>query len=126
MYDQQGNLGPSQLKVKEEALKRAEEIVESNRKYMRDLIGEGKLPQLQSLTRKQRKDMDAAGVNITKIKADDKRTYAEITDCMIDWIFDHVYPDFKGFDDLDEGVCKAFGLLTFSHTYRDNLAEKNL
>lgn len=102
----------------------AEEKEKENRAVIDGLINSGKLPALRSMTRKQRRDMDAAGANIGKFKRDDMRTFVDVRDTMCDWILDNVYSGWD-FDALDNNVTLAFALLTYKMTYEDTLAAKN-
>lgn len=111
-------------KEKEKELEEAKRIGEQNLKIIKQLIAEGKLPELRSLTRKERKALDAANMNVFKIKASDPRSlYAVREDCS-DWILDNVYPDFD-FNDVPNNILLWFGNKVFGMTYRDDLAEKN-
>lgn len=104
----------------EELAKKREEKDKKNRIIIDEMISEGKLPEIRSLTRKERKMMDDAGVNIRKIDAIND----ENVDNMADWILDNIYSDFN-FDDMDNNICSLFGILVFRATYEDDLAAKN-
>lgn len=109
---------------KEKALKEAMELEKENREKIRELIAEGKLPELKVMNRKQRRELGTSGYDFGKIRLDDKRTFTEIRDDMFDWILDHIYPDFN-FDEVDNPTCNAFALLTYKNSMQDNLAAKN-
>ena len=53
-----------------EKMKKETEHGEANRQILWDLAKEGKLPEPRALTRRERKSLDAAGVNIFKIDPD--------------------------------------------------------
>ena len=65
----------------EELARKREEKDKKNRVIIDEMISEGKLPAIRSLTRKERKMMDDAGVNIRKIDVIND----ENVDNMADW-----------------------------------------
>ena len=106
--------------------KEIEEAMEKgkrNHEIIKNLVSEGRLPEPRSLTRKERKLLDAADVNIFKIKAADPRSIEAIREDCSDWIMDNIYPDFDF--DLPNNICLWFGNYVFGITYRDDLTEKN-
>lgn len=120
----QGNLSSEQLRERDEVEKKIEEIMNKNREFIKEQIKTGKLPEISPLSRKLRRAMDAAGANMGKTKADDKRTLSEIRDDMCDWILDNAYKDFD-FSEIDDAVCRTVALFTYRLTFRDELGEKN-
>lgn len=102
----------------------AEQELKENREIIKRLISDNVLPPAKKLSRKQRKDLDKTGNDISKISKDDKRSFLQIRDDMVDWILDTIYPDFN-FDELDNDVCTAFALYTYNISIKDVLAEKN-
>ena len=107
-------------KVQEEMKQRAEE----NKKIIMTLVSEGRLPSPRPLTRKERKSIDAKGLNIFKIKPDDQRSVATVRDELFDFILDKIFAGFD-FNDLPNNVASWFADYVFSITYRDDLSEKN-
>ncbi|MDF2631433.1 MAG: hypothetical protein K0Q85_29 [Caproiciproducens sp.] len=108
------------------AEQKRKEQYENNREIILRLAKEGKLPEPRKLTHGERKRLDAAKVNVFKIEAEnDKRSYFTVRDEMSDWIVTNIYPDFKGFDDIDNNIVRFFGEYVFGLSYRDDLAEKN-
>lgn len=107
-------------KSEEIKLKEAEE----SKKVMLKLVKEGKLPEPRPLTRKERKELDNNGMNLFKIKENDKRTFSQMREDTTDYILNTIYKDFD-FDDLPNNVCLWFGQYVFGITYKDQLAEKN-
>lgn len=95
-----------------------------NRKIIMGLVAEGKLPEPRALTRGERKKVDERGLNIFKVKPEDKRSIAAVQDELHDLILDMLYPSFD-FDGLPNNVVTWFGDYVFSITYRDDLSEKN-
>jgi len=111
-------------KEKQKEWEEAKKIGEQNLNIIKQLVVEGKLPEPRSLTRKERKALDAANMNVFKIKASDPRSlYAVREDCS-DWILDNVYQDFD-FNDVPNNILLWFGNHVFGLTYKDELAEKN-
>ncbi len=107
--------------VKEE--KEAEVIAEENKAVINKLVREGKLPQPRALTRKERKALDKAGLNILKTTGDNKLNFLEKREACADFILDILYPDFDF--DLPNGICLWFGSYVFGLSYKNELAEKN-
>ena len=111
--------------MEKEIVEKAREQANKNLEILQKLIKENKLPQYRALTRKERKKMTEAGVNVYYVVINENDTIQKLYEQMTDWILDNVFPDFD-FDDLDNGLCKAFATKCFAMTYSDNLAEKNL
>lgn len=111
--------------MEKEIVEKAREQANKNLEILQKLIKENKLPQYRALTRKERKKMTEAGVNVYYVVINENDTIQKLYEQMTDWILDNVFPDFD-FDDLDNGLCKAFATKCFGMTYSDNLAEKNL
>lgn len=111
--------------MEKEKVEKAREQAKKNLEILQNLIKENKLPQYRALTRKERKNMTEAGVNVYYAKIDENTTVQKLYEQMTDWILDNVFLDFN-FDDLDNGLCTAFATKCFAMTYSDNLAEKNL
>ena len=89
------------------------------------MIDEGKLPEIKSMTRKQRKEVDAKKLNYFKYGMDDSnQNLITKQEQSVDWVLDNVYPDFN-FDDLPNNVCFVFGQMVFATTYGDKVSEKN-
>ncbi len=102
---------------------KVEIIGNQNHDLIMQLVAEGKLPEPRSLTRKERKALDAAELNVFKTKPSDTRSLVMIREDCADWIMDHIYPDFDF--DLPNNICLWFGNYIFGITYRDDLSEKN-
>ena len=117
-----------ELKKQQEELKAQQaemkQRAEENKKVIMSLVADGKLPQPRSLTRKERKAIDSKGLNIFKIRPEDKRSIAEVRDELFDFILDTAFPDFD-FDELPNNVASWFADYVFAITYRDELSEKN-
>ncbi len=114
-------------KQQEEMKKQQEEMkqrAEANKKIIMALVAENKLPDPRPLTRKERKLLDEKGLNIFKIKADDKRSIATVRDELFDFILDTAFKGFD-FDNLPNNVASWFADYVFAITYRDDLSEKN-
>lgn len=104
---------------------KAEKIYKEQQEYIEKLITEKKLPELRSLTRRERKELDAANLNYTKlIFTSDKRNAIQIKEDCFDWILDNIYKSFN-FGDLPNNLCWAFANMTYNMTYGDKLSEKN-
>lgn len=88
------------------------------------MIDEGKLPEIKSMTRKQRKEVDAKKLNYFKYGIDSNQNLITKQEQSVDWVLDNVYPDFD-FDDLPNNVCFVFGQMVFAATYGDKVSEKN-
>lgn len=105
--------------TEKDAEKRSMDVQEAINK----LIAEGKLPAIRSMTRAQRKEMDAKKLNYFKGGATGESAVLQQERCA-DWILDNVYPDFD-FDDLPNNICYYFGQMVFAATYSDKFSEKN-
>lgn len=103
--------------------KTVDEIGEENRVVIFKLVKEGKLPKPRALTRKERKELDKAGLNMFKSFGDDNLNPVERREACADFILDTLYPDFDF--DLPNGVCLFFGSYIFGLSYGAELAEKN-
>ena len=88
------------------------------------MIDVGKLPEIKSMTRKQRKEVDAKKLNYFKYGIDSNQNLITKQEQSVDWVLDNVYPDFD-FDDLPNNVCFVFGQMVFAATYGDKVSEKN-
>jgi hypothetical protein len=106
-------------------LEEAEKIGKKNREIILQYVKDGKLPAPRALTQKERKAMDAAGVNPFKIKRDDLRNVAMIREDCADWILENIFKDFTFPEDLPNNIYLWFGNYVFGMTYRDDLSEKN-
>jgi len=109
----------------QDKVEKAKEEYEKKRNYFAELAKEKKLPAARSLTRNERKELDAANLNFFKIKSGDPRNVFEIKDEMFDWMAEHIFKDFKFDSTLPNNVCVSFADFVFGMTYRDDFAEKN-
>ena len=117
-----------ELQKQKEEMERVEkelkERAEENKKVIRKLVAEGKLPEPRALTRKERKHVDAKELNLLRIKSDDKRDLAAVNEELRDYIIEEAYKGFD-FDDLPNNVVNWFADYVFAITFRDKLSEKN-
>lgn len=102
-----------------EAKERGKEVQDA----INDLINAGKLPEIKSMTRAQRRELDAKKLNYFKGVSSGESAVLQQENCS-DWILDNVYPDFD-FDNLPNNICYYFGQMVFAATYSDKLSEKN-
>lgn len=110
--------------TKEDVQKEAQERHEKITAEIMKMIADGKLPEVRSMTRKQRRELDEQKLNYLKTVFQTKETAIGMQEKCYDWILDHVYPDFD-FDSLPNNVCFFFGEQVYSATYSDKFAEKN-
>lgn len=90
------------------------------------MIDAGQLPEIKALTRRQRKELDAKGINPVKqsYEKDDYVTPITVSEAVADYVCGTVYPDFD-FDDLPNNAVTVFCELVISRTYSNKLSEKN-
>ena len=90
------------------------------------MIDAGQLPEIKALTRRQRKELDAKGINPVKqsYEKGDYVTPITVSEAVADFVCDTVYPDFD-FDDLPNNAVTVFCELVISRTYSNKLSEKN-
>lgn len=109
---------------KAEEMKQEEERQKANREFLLRLIKEEKLPKARAMNRTERRKLDAAGLNVPKLRNYGEKSFQQIWEDMTDWILDEIYPDFN-FDELDNNICSAFGSYIYNLTYGDDLTAKN-
>lgn len=113
---------------KDNIMDKIKKTAKENRDYIRKMIADGKIPSVRPLTRKERKAFDKSGMNIMKIKIDDKRIYPEQKEDCADYIIDNIAkkdnPDFD-YDSLPNNIVQMIADLYMSLTYHDSVAEKN-
>ena len=108
----------------DEQIKDEEERAEKIRNELRKLAKEGLIPEPRPMTRKERRALDAAELNMSKVPLSDERRFIHVRDDMYDWILDHIYAG-HDFDEVDNCVCNALALYTYQLTYQDDIAAKN-
>lgn len=113
-----------QLTEEQKAEKEARALYEKNREHILALVKDGKLPEPRKITRSERRKLDAADVNIFKIKSTDPRSYHAVKDDLADWILDNIYPNFN-FDDVENNICIFFSDYIFGLSYRNDITVKN-
>ena len=111
-----------ELQKQKEEMERVEkelkERAEENKKVIRKLVADGKLPEPRALTRKERKHVDAKELNLLRIKSDDKRDLAAVNEELRDYILEEAYKGFD-FDDLPNNVVNWFADYVFAITFRE-------
>lgn len=78
------------------------------------------LPKARSMTRKERKAFLAAGADpgVFRRTGDsdtDNPALVELTEKMVDWILENIYPDYD-FDDVPNGECVRLAQETYALT----------
>ena len=97
---------------------------EENKKIIKQLVKEGKLPELRALTRTERKELDATGLNWLKTTGKETRNPLDVQEQCADWIIDTIFSDFD-FSGVDNNICMEFATICYLMTYGASLAEKN-
>jgi hypothetical protein len=116
--------GTEEIDEKKSDEKTPAQVAEGNKAAIAWYVEEGKLPTPRSLTRKERRALDDANLNLLKIPRNDPRSYTQVRDELADWVVENVFPDFD-FDSLPNCVVLWFAQYVYGLTYKDDISEKN-